>query len=289
MTMNEVNGSGAVARRRAPRVMKRTLLVASAVALASTGLAVGGGSVASAAKPVITAGPGSSVTCSISAKVKVKPKLKDNWIAADHAGDPDPSVAALPDTQFADPGPVAVKAKAKSVSCSGTVTDGVNTAVVTQAKIDLVNNPSFPGSSDPATCAGLIAPETPSTARYDAYVKWKASGAKVNPTTISAQAIVNSGLGFAVTGGTVSGSFAGGTGTTQANVDGATLGYFLSSTALNPGLVTSATPITGKALPCQPSLKLKLKKGVPTAKLKKPKGINKIIMDPATSTFTISR
>ncbi len=267
-------------------MFKRIVLTASAVALATGGLVAGGVGAAGAAKPLITAGPGSSVDCSITALAKVKGPLRDNWIAADHQTDPNAAVRALPDTLFAPPGPVAIKAKANSVSCTGTLTDGVNTATVASAKINLVNNLSFPGSTDPATCAGLIAPDplNPSTARYDATIKWKATGAKVADTTITA-AEITSGGAFEISGGTISGSFAGGTSSTSANPDLATLGQFLSSTEIQPGAVTSSTPEAGG--PCQPSLKLGQKKGVDTAKLKKGKGIKKLTLD--TGTFSISR
>ncbi len=234
-------------------MIKTIISTVSTVALVAGGIAVSGMTEAGAAKPTITAGPGSSVNCSIAAKAKVKGPFRDPWIAADHQDDPNPAVVALPDTEFGPPGPVIVKAKAKSVSCSGTVTDGVNTAAVTLAKVSLINNPSFPGSTDPATCAGLIAPDplNPSTARYDALIKWKASGAKVTNTVITAAEIASGGS-FEISGGTISGSFAGGTSTTSANPDLPTLAQFLSSTEIAPESRQLDQPRRWRSLPAEP-------------------------------------
>ncbi|MGZ4801380.1 MAG: hypothetical protein ACXV9P_02145 [Acidimicrobiia bacterium] len=264
-------------------MMKRIVVAASAFTLVAGGLAVAGLDPAGAAKPTITAGPGSHVNCHISSKAKLSPALKDNWIQADHQSDPDPRVRAIPNTTFASNGPVFVSSKTKTVSCSGTVTDGTNTAPVTGLKVTLVTDPAHPGTTDPATCANLVAPSSPSTARYNAFIKYKASGAKVSDSTITDASIGNSGAGFAVTGGTISGSFAGGTSSTQANVDGTTLGMFISSTAISPNAVSSTSPNGG--VPCQASLKSSPK----AVKLKKPKGIKKIGIDSSSSTIDISR
>lgn len=267
-------------------MVRKLVLAGVAGAVAFAGLAVAG-DVASAAKPTITAGPGSSVTCTMQpSAAKLKPALKDNWVAAAHASDPWDGVAALPDTTLALPGPVAVKLKVKSLSCTGTVTDGTNTAPVTSLQVSLGNDPANPGSTNPATCAGLVAPdpENPSTARYNATLKWKATGAKVTDTTITGSQIGSAGGNFSISGGTITGSFAGGSSSTTGSPDLETVAAFFSSTAFQPNLVTSATPDAGG--PCQGSLKIKLKKGVETATLKAGKGVKKIGL--AGGTFTIA-
>lgn len=266
-------------------MIRRIALAGVAGAVALGGLAAMGGS-AYAAKPIITAGAGSSVSCSLTSSAKVSPALKDNWVHADHQSDPNLAVRAIPDTVLATAGPVTVTAKSKSVSCTGTVTNGTDTATVTGVKILLTSDPAHPGSTDPATCAGLVAPDpmNPSTARYNATLSWKASGAKVNPTTITGSSISSAGGNFGVSGGVITGSFAGGSSSTVSAPDGATLNAFLSSTAIQPGLVSSTHTDGG---PCQGSLKLKNKKGVDTATLKAGKGIKKIGL--ASGTLLINR
>ncbi len=254
-------------------------MASAAMALAVGGLALGAGPALAAPKPPITAGPGSSLSCSVTAKVKLSPGLKDNWVKADHQTDPNSAVRALPDTTFASNGPVSTTVKGKG-TCSGTVTGGGQTASVTGIKFTLGPDPAAPGSSDPATCTSLLT-TTDSTARYDVTISWKASGAKVNPTSITGASITPMGLGFQTSGGTITGSFAGGTSTSQGNVDGTTISAFVQPAP------TSSSPTP--AFPqCQPTLKLKSKKGVNSASLKAPKGLKKITIVPG-STLDISR
>jgi hypothetical protein len=259
--------------------MKRrivSIIAVVALALAEVGLVAGP---AGAAKPTITAGPGSSVHCAITAKVKLYTKLKNEWVQADHQSDPSAAVRAIPDTRFSENGPVATRVKGKG-TCSGSITDGVSTASVFKVKFELTSDPLHPGSSDPATCASLLAGGE-STARYNSVIQWKSKEAKVTNTAVHDAAITPAGLGFETSGGTVSGSFAGGSSVSQGNVDGDTILAF-----------TQAPPTSTNPVPtyrqCQPSIKLKTKKGVQSAKLKKPKGFKKITIVPG-STLDISR
>ncbi len=269
-------------------MIRKTVIAASAGAVAVAGLAALGGGTAYAGKVTVTAGPGSSVSCSITGKAKISPALKDNWVKADHQDDANAAVRALPDTSFASNGPVSVSSKS-SGTCTGTATDGTNSTSVTAAKISLVTSPTNPGGTDPATCANLVAPdeENPSTARYNVSIKWKAAPNKIADTTVTNAEISSAGGAFGVSGGTITGSFAGGTSNTSANPDGATIAAFLSSTAIQPKLVSSSNPSGGT--PCQASLKAKAAtdKKPATASLKAPKGVKKIGL--ASGSFTISR
>ena len=221
---------------------------------------------ASAHTPTITAGAGSSVSCQITGSAKLVPPIKNDWTQSQHSSDPDPAVVAIPDTVFAANGPVTTTAKGAG-TCSGNVTDGVNTASVTTVKFTLATDPAHPGSGGEATCAGLLG--TAGTAEYNITIKWTATGAKVTPTTITDATLAVSGLGFALSGGTVAGSFAGGSVNSQANVDSTTIGAILQAPA------TSSNP--DPAFPqCQPALDLKTSKGVQEASLDAPKGLKKI-------------
>jgi hypothetical protein len=207
------------------------------------------------------------VHCNITAKVKLFTKLKNEWVQADHQDDPSAAVRAIPDTRFSENGPVATRVKGKG-TCSGLATDGVVNASVFKVKFELTSDPAQPGSSDPATCDALLAGGE-STARYDSVISWKSKDAKIVDTVVQDAEITPSGLGFETSGGTVFGSFAGGTSVSQGNVDTDTILAF-----------TQAPPTSTNPVPtyrqCQPSIKLKTKKGVESAKLKKPKGFKKI-------------
>jgi hypothetical protein len=249
-------------------MLRKTLIGASALAVAVGGLVGGTALSASAKTQTITATSG-NVNCSITAKAKLSPSLKNNWVQSEHSSDPNAAVRAIPNTTFAQNGPVQTTAKAKSISCTGTASQGSVHATVTGAKITLANDPAHPGGSSPATCTALLTNNPPSTAQYISTVKWKATGAKLVDTTIRGSTIAPSGAGFAITGGTVSGSFAGGSSNSQANVDSATI-----SALLNPP-PSSAHPDEG---PCHARLKLKAatSKKPASASLKNPKGLKKI-------------
>jgi hypothetical protein len=249
-------------------MLRKTLITASALAVAVGGL-VGGTALSASAKTATITATSGNVNCNITAKAKLAPSLKNNWVQSDHSSDPNAAVRAIPNTTFASNGPVQTNAKAKSTSCSGTASQGSVHATVTGAKISLTNDPAHPGSSNPATCTAFLSNDPPSTAQYIVTVRWKASGAKLIDTTIKGAGIAPAGLGFAITGGTVSGSFAGGSSNAQANVDGATI------TTVTAGPPSSAHPDTGA---CQPRLKLKAAtaKKPASASLKSPKGFKKI-------------
>ncbi len=272
----------------------RTLIVGgSAAVLGVSGLAAVTGGVAGAAKPTITHVTSGSVTCAMTAKAKIAPKLKNNWAHSAHSGDSNPAVVALPDTTFADPSTVVVSAKGKTLSCSGNVSDGVNTASVLAIKITLTqvsgavdNPPLSPG----ATCVNLLSgtSEEDTAATYREDLKFKTSGAKLAETSIAGTTITpGGGLGFIIDGGTITGSFASGSSSSQAYIDGDTLASVTAPAA------TSADPVPPGR--CEASLKLKEKKGVPTAKLKSPKGLNKIVVgdnllapnNPSTITLSV--
>lgn len=256
-------------------MIRKIAVAATAGALALGGLAAFGAGTAGAVTQV-TAGAGSSITCTtIKAKATLSPALKDNWVKADHATDPDLAFRNIPDTTFASIGPVAVGATTKASTCSGTITGPGAPAggiLVKKATLTLSGDPAFPGLSNPATCKALThpAPPAPTDAKYKVTVAWSSGtkGFTIAPTTATGVGLQNAGVGFAIGGGTITGSFAGGSSTTQANVDAKTLGYFLTSA----GFATYDSTTAKVKHQCQ--AQAKSKKGVWS--LKAPKGIAKI-------------
>ena len=248
------------------------------MAVATSGLVAATTGVSVAAKPTITAGPGSSLSCNITASAKLSPGLKNDWVQADHSTDPDPAVVALPNTTFGAAGPVIVSVKG-SGTCTGTVTDGVNTASVTAVKFSLTNDPAHLGNNSRGICSSLVTGMPPSTAEYDTTIDYTAIGAKVTPTTVTDQ--TTPPASFNIQGGVVTGSFAGGTASASGVPDSTTINAVLQ------GAPTSTDPVP--AYPqCQPSLKLKTGKHGPEASLKAPKGLKKLSLV-SGSTLSISR
>ena len=261
-------------------MFKTLMKSALAVSLAAGGVIALSSAPAFAGKPTITAGAGSSISCAITASIKLSVPLKNDWVQSAHASDPVAAVVALADTQFAGNGPEGVAIKG-SGTCTGTVTDGTNTASVTAVKFSVVVDPAHTGNTGEETCAGLLAATPPSTTEYDSTISYTSTTAKIAPTTVTDQIIPP--VSFSLTGGTVSGSFAGTGGTVAAAgvPDATTLG------ALTQAAPTSAAP-TPTFAQCQPTLQVKVKKGVTTASLKAPKGLKKISMVTG-STLTASR
>jgi len=259
-------------------MFKKVLVGTAALAVAASGLVAITAGVSGASKPTITAGPGSSLSCNITAKGKLSPGLKNDWVQADHSTDPDPAVVAIPNTTFGSNGPVIVSIKG-SGTCTGTVTDGVNTASVTAIKFSLTNDPAHLGNNSEATCSSLVTGMPPSTAEYDTNITYTAIGAKVTPTTVTDQTIPPAS--FDTSGGTITGSFAGGTSSASGVPDSTTISAVLQAAP------TSTDPVP--AYPqCQPSLKLKTGKNGPEASLKAPKGLKKLSLV-SGSTLSISR
>jgi len=260
-------------------MFKQIVKIGLAVALTGGGAIALSTVTAGAAKVVITAGPGSSASCSLTATAKLAPALKNDWVAS--PGDSVPAVAALPNTQFGSPGPVATSAKATG-SCTGTATDGTNTATITGIKkLTIAVDPAHPGSSAEATCSSLLAG---STAQFNTTIEWSTSGDKVANTTVtdSAIGISLSPIGFTFSGGTVSGSFAGGSISSLGTVSPAVIAEVTQPQ--ETGAQAQANSYT--SLGCEPTLKLKTNgKGVTTASLKKPKGFKEIVVS-SGSTLT---
>lgn len=259
---------------------------AAAVAVATGGLVVFTAGASGAGAPTITAGSGSSLSCNVTGSGKLNPGLKNDWVQADHSSDPVAAVAAIPNTTFGSPGPVEVTVKGTG-TCTGTVVDATNpslTATGTDSnpialKFSLANDPSNPGNNNEATCQALVTGNPPSTAEYNITISYKFPTAKITPTTVTDAVIPPSS--FNVQGGTVSGSFAGGSASASGVPDNTTVNAVLQSapTSSNP---TPAYP------QCQPTLKIKTSgKGVTTASLKPPKGL-KALQLVSGSTLSLS-
>ena len=262
------------------------ILIKSALAasLAAGGLVALSAVPASAAAVKVTAGTGSTVSCNLTASAKLNPALKSDWVASQHSADPQTVIKALPNTTFASPSPVVTSAKGTG-TCTGSATDGVNTLPVTAVSLKIATDPAHPGTG-PSTCASLL---SGSTALFNATLKYTATGGKVNSTTITDMSFAPSlsPLGFKFSGGTIAGSFAGGTARALGAVDPSLV------TVVTQAPETGAQALAGSyiSLGCQPTLKVKALKTDPstigTATLKAPKGLKKVQTLP-TSTLALS-
>jgi hypothetical protein len=278
-------------------MIRKFVLTASAVALAAgaLGFATAGAASAKPNAAPITAGAGSSLSCSnLTAAVKVSPSLEDDWVKADHSSDPDPKVVAIPNTSYAPPPPEKISGKAASASCSGsTAKQGALTSNISKIAVTLASEAAHPTTTD-GSCIGLadsaLGIGAPSTAEYLVTIKYTAAAGqlKVNPTTIT-DATIPSGTGnFTISGGTVTGSFAGSTNLQiAAGANSATIGLF--SQELAGTTATSTSPAAPNV--CQAGLKIKGPGTGPkdSATLVKPKGLKAIGLDPASSTVTGTR
>ncbi len=260
-------------------MIRKIAVVVAGLAVATGGLVAATAGVSGAHTVTITAGAGSSISCNITASVKLAPSLKDDWVQSQHTTDPDAAVRAIVNTTFAANGPVIIKVKGTG-TCTGNVTDGVNTAPVTAIKFSVTNDPAHLGNTSEATCSSLVTGMPPSTAEYDSTIDYTATGAKVTPTTVTDQVIPPAT--FNITGGTVSGSFAGGTSSATGVPDTTTV------LAVTQAPATSTNPVP--AYPqCQPSIKIKpaSAKKPETATPKAPKGLKKVgIVAGSTLTLT---
>jgi hypothetical protein len=139
------------------------------------------------------------------------------------------------------------------------------------------------------TCAGVFL----GGAVANSTITWKATHAKVNPTTISGDVLTplvdGHGIGFQEQNGSVTGSFMGASDSTNAYLDSLTGPTVLAG--LTGPTVTSANAATNSVLPggnpCEPRLKIKIPKHPPfTAQLKAGKGIKKISVGPSGAGVT---
>lgn len=255
--------------------MLRTTLKAALVAsLAAGGMIALTAVPAAAAKTVITAGTGSSANCSLTASAKLSPTLKNDWTAS--PGDSVPAVAALPTTTYGVSGPVTTSAKGTG-SCTGTATDGINTAPITGIKkVTVVTDPANPGSSAEATCSSLVGGGE-STAEFNTLIEWASGNSdSIANTTVSDStfSVSVSPIGFQFSGGTVSGSFAGGSVTATAAVSPDLIAEVTQSQ--ETGAQAEADSYT--SLGCEPTLKVKTNAHGTTASLKGPKGLKSIVV-----------
>jgi len=257
-------------------MIRRIALAGAAGALALGALAVSGIGSAGAATPTITTATSANISCTITAKAKLSPALKNSWDQQAHEaadGETNTAVQAIPDTKFTTDGNNNVSSKAKSISCTGSATDGTNTATIVSAKITLGNGTQAvdnPPLQEDNTCSGLLAGTQPGdvAATYSSIISFKTSGAKLAPTTANGQGIAPAGVGFAVTGGTISGSLAGGNGKTQANISDTN-----TIPAVTAPAATSTSPTPNRT--CESNLKIKTG-AHHAASLKGPKGLKKI-------------
>jgi hypothetical protein len=265
-------------------MIRRIALAGAAGALALGGLALTGLGNAGAAPVIINVADSANISCTIASTAKLSPALKNNWDQQAHEaadGETNPYVQAIPDTKFNTDGPNTVSSKAKSISCTGTATEGTKVATISGVQLTLSNDVAAvdnPPLQDDNTCAGLLAGTSPedTAATYKTDVKFKTvpGGAKMVNANATGIALAPAGIGFGLTGGTWGGSLAGGNGKTQANLaSGDTLGQVTSPPA------SSAQPVP-QGIQCEATLKIKADKpgkpGTGSASLKAPKGLKKI-------------
>ena len=304
--------------------MKKTKLLASAGALVVLGsagfLAVPN---ANGTTITITAGAGSSVSCTITGGAKIATPLMNDWSQAAHASDPgdaaaapapvaskdaatytgnatiEAAMASIPDVTFsAAPAPVTTSAKLAGV-CSGTVQDlQGSTGVASGALVST----SVSGGTSRSTCSGLV-PDPLNPTTFTSIITWKGTGTtKIAPSTVTStlgELVSTHGVGFELTATGITGSFAGGTSVADAYIDTTTLGAILgsaSTSAAQSGSLCEAT-LSGKFTPAASGPAAGSSDAI-AIKLKKPKGLKAItignsgpqgIGTPADSTITLSR
>lgn len=254
---------------------KSTVSLAAAVVTLSTFAVFS--APATAGPPTITKADSISVTCSVVGKAKLTPPLKNDWVQSAHSTDPEAGVRNLPDQRFSADGPTTTAAKTKG-TCTGTMTQGAITVNVTSVSISSSSTGAPTTPPTPATCSGLASvgtgPGGPTT--FSSTMKFKGSNGKIADATVSAT-VAQSGLGFALTSVSATGSLEGSSSVTQVNVDTPTILAIIGAAA------TSAEPVP-TSIACEPTLVNK--KGVWS--LKAPKGFKQIgILD--TSTLTITK
>jgi hypothetical protein len=243
---------------------------------------------AHAGGPTIIPGPGSNVTCTgLKAKALINPPLKQNWLKSEHSSDPNPAWQAAPDTAFATVSATTTTTATGKAKCTGTVTDGTNTATV--SKVAFSASSTSNNAVDPtfgqtmATCSGLATENGTNT--FQTTVTFTSKTATIPPITItsSLNTLIDShGAGFDLIAQSATGVTGTISGDTKAYVDAKTVTAIASS----PPSSTSAPKNE-----CEPSAKVK--KGVLV--LKAPKGLAKIkvgngVFDgtPSSITFSLS-
>jgi hypothetical protein len=288
---------------------KKLLALLSAVA-ATMSVTVVAPSSASASKPTITAGPGSSVHCDIAAtgtftpsgKNKPKIALKNDWAHALHSGlaaDPGfnpktgttgdagviAAVAAIPDTAFASRALLTETDKGASLDCAGTATDGVHTAPVTGAKF-VTTRTLFNGDNSDQCL--LLADGGDGS--FSQVISWVTTDTTVKIAATKISGFVNNvsdghGLGYEFAADLfptyVNGSFAGAVADTKAYLDASTGPTFLNGLA-GPTVTSSNAANIATLNPCEPQLKVSIPSGAPpVATIKAGKGINTLGFGPA--------
>jgi hypothetical protein len=269
-------------------MLKTVVKSALAASLAAGGLIAVSAGVASAAAVTVTAGAGSSLSCGLNATAKLTPALKNGWTKT--TTDTIPAVNSLPTTAFAAAGPVALASKGTGTGCTGTAKEGSVTSSITAYKL-ATTAVSGTGSTDPASCANLISDSASSTQKFDSTISWTGSPNKIAPTTITDQglSVSTSPAGFEFSGGTITGSFAGGSVTAVAAVSSA----LISAVTQPQETGAEALAKSYTSLGCEPTLKVKaVSSKLPngSAALTAPKGLKEIIVSTADgSTLSASR
>jgi hypothetical protein len=250
----------------------KVLAGTGALAMALAGTVMATATTATAGGPTIIPGPGTSITCSgLKAKAALTPALKQNWLKSEHASDPDPAWVAAPDTEFATESPTTTTTATGKANCTGTVTDGTNTATVSKVTFSAnsvstntaeVSGP-FAGKTF-ASCGGLATQS--GTNFFDETVTFISKTAVIPPVTVHASLstlIDTHGVGFDLTSVSATG--------TTGTVGGDTKAYIDAKSVIAVASSAPTSTVQPKNV-CEPSAKVK--KGV--LALKAPKGLGQI-------------
>lgn len=287
-------------------MFRKLVIGAAALAVVSGGLVVATTAVASAKSVTIVAGSGSSISCTIntvagvSPAAKIAPALKDDWTQSDHSSDMYTVIKNLPTTLFASQTPSTTSSKG-TANCTGTITDGVNSVTGTSGAPIVVSyklgtDPANPGTGE-SSCTALVA-GTGQPALYNSTEKFTSPDPtkKIASTTITDMSLAHnvSPPGFGFSGGTISGSFAGGSDSATANINSNLTQPPISALLQAPETGADAVAGTYVSQGCQPTLKIKTSKTLPSsdpgyivsASLKAGKGIKSIVITSGSLSFS---
>jgi hypothetical protein len=266
-------------------MLKTVIKSALAVSIATGGIIALAAVPSSAATTLLTAGPGSSLSCTVEtttsspsvakdSTLKITPSVKNDFTQSEYTGDAAfQSQAALTslanDLYGANGGNGPSDSSKGAASCSGTIVSGANNVAVSGVtaawSVTTTTLPHGNDGIDPATCLAQVS-NSNSGGSYAETIKYSGlpAGYKMDGTTITGMAqsqYVGGGTaGAQFSGGTISGSFAGGSDNTIATIDlAATTPIFLQAPESGAQILADNGSYT--SLGCQPTFKVKYGKG----------------------------
>jgi hypothetical protein len=293
-------------------MVKRLFKSALVVSIATGGLITLAAAPSSAATTTLTAGPGSSLNCTIETTtttpavakdpaIKLVPPLKNDFSQSQYSGDADfqsqSVLTSIPNNAYGANGGLQGTSSTKGVAfCSGTIVDGstsLNVSNVTAAySLATTTQGHGNGSVDPNTCTAQLE-NTDTGALFSDTIKYSGlpTGFKLAETFVTgahvSQYVQGGNDGGQYSGGTITGSFAGGSDSNINDIDTGASGPISEITQpAETGSQIVANNGSYVSLGCQPSFKVKYGKGAEaqngsdptlvTATLVAPKGLKAI-------------